>query len=321
MSEQLPLFPELKGPPAGPPAEEVPAEEKPAVSPRSPLRDAIRTFENAMVLKGFTRNTITAFRADLRILCEFIPPDRPIGDIGTRDLQAFLTYLVRDRGRPCKPKSYARRLTTLKVFFEWLTTARILTRDPAAPLVHQPAVSPLPAILYPEQIERALDAGRALLNDAKAPDPRPLFLLSLILQTGMKKSECLALQVGHFDLSDPEAPAVFIRYREPRHRHKERRLALDRSTPALFRRYLETYKPRDTLFPCTGRNLEYVLHKIAQLAGLEGGISFEMLRWTCAVRDFRAGMEPEHLRRKLGLSHIAWEETLAKIQALAAEPL
>jgi integrase/recombinase XerD len=60
---------------------------------------------------------------------------------------------------------------------------------------------------------------------------------------------------------------------------------------------------------------------VAQVAGLPGGISFEMLRWTCAVRDFRSGMEPEQLRRKLGLSQMAWEDTLPKLQALTARPL
>jgi len=78
---------------------------------------------------------------------------------------------------------------------------------------------------------------------------------------------------------------------------------------------------RDTLFPCTGRTLEYVLHRVAQLAGLDEGLSFEILRWTCAVRDLTSGYDPEQLRRKLGLSKIAWEETLPKIQALAARPL
>ncbi|MDI7275771.1 MAG: site-specific integrase, partial [Anaerolineae bacterium] len=190
-----------------------------------------------------------------------------------------------------------------------------------AALVHEPAASPLPQVLYEEQVQRAIAAARALFSDAKRPDPRPLFLFSLILQTGMKKSECLALQFSHFDLSDPAAPAVFIRYKDPRRRHKERKIALDPALPALLRAYVEAYRPRLALFPCTGRNLEYVLRRIAQLAGLEGGISFETLRWTCALRDYQSGMEPDRLRRKLGLSEIAWEETRARIEALAARPL
>jgi integrase/recombinase XerD len=67
--------------------------------------------------------------------------------------------------------------------------------------------------------------------------------------------------------------------------------------------------------------LEYVLRDTAHLAGLHDGVSFEMLRWTCAVRDFRSGMDPEHLRKKLGLSKISWYETLEKLKKLAEPAL
>ena len=50
-------------------------------------------------------------------------------------------------------------------------------------------------------------------------------------------------------------------------------------------------------------------------------LSFEMLRWTCAVRDRRAGMKEETLRHKLGLSEITWYETWPKIEKLSAPAL
>jgi integrase/recombinase XerD len=44
-----------------------------------------------------------------------------------------------------------------------------------------------------------------------------------------------------------------------------------------------------------------------------------MLRWTSAVRDYRDKMDPDHLRKKLGLSKITWRETSEKL-AKIAEP-
>ncbi len=313
--EQLSLFPGS----ADPPAEAETGQTH--IGAASSLRSAVLAFREHMQRIDFAENTIKSFLGDLGFLERYLGHEVEIGAIGTKDLQAFMEYLQHGRGAPCTPKSYARRLTALKVFFGWLATANVLDHDPAASLVHRPAASPLPATLYDEQIERAQDACRTLLADAKNPDPRPQLLFNLLLQTGMKKSECLALQPGHFDLSDRLAPTVHIRYKDPRRHHKERTLALDRSLPSMLQRYLATYKPRDVLFPCTGRNLEYVLRRVAQLAGLPGGISFELLRWTCAVHDYRAAMEPEKLRRKLGLSQMAWEDTLPKLEALAANPL
>ena len=60
-----------------------------------------------------------------------------------------------------------------------------------------------------------------------------------------------------------------------------------------------------------------MLSNVAKLAGLPDGMSFEMLRWTCALRDYKARMDPDRLRRKLGLSQMSWKETEPKIIRLA----
>ena len=58
-----------------------------------------------------------------------------------------------------------------------------------------------------------------------------------------------------------------------------------------------------------------------QAGGDPGGCSFEQLRWTCVVRDYRNGMPADQLRQKMGLSMITWRETLPKIQKLARPAL
>ncbi len=81
--------------------------------------------------------------------------------------------------------------------------------------------------------------------------------------------------------------------------------------------YLAQYEPTDTLFTCTARNLEYILHDVAEAAELPPGVlSFENLRWTSALQDWRDGVEHDDIRQKLGLSKIAWRETKAKLQRL-----
>lgn len=81
--------------------------------------------------------------------------------------------------------------------------------------------------------------------------------------------------------------------------------------------YRTQYEPQMLVFPCTPRNLEYVLADVARQARLPRGLSFEMLRWTCAVRDHRGGMPAQELRQKLGISKITWREVGAKITRLA----
>jgi len=290
-----------------------------ALTRESPLSAAIDGFHEHMIRKGFTENTVKAFLNDLRILTRYLGDNHPLSQIGTSELNDFMTYLRHDRGVPCKPKSYARRMTTLKVFFGWLAEDGIIPSDPAAPLIHQRASTPLPQILYEGQVEKLLQATVELMH-AEKPDARPHLLVTLLLQTGIKKSECVAIQLNDIDTSEPKAPVLYIRYSNPKMKHKERKLRLSADFVPILRQYLAEYQPKERLFECTARNLEYVLDNAARLAGFKT-ISFEILRWTCAVRDYKAKMPSDKLRQKLGLSRITWQEASEKLKKLAAPPL
>jgi len=315
MAEQLPL------PGADVPAEESPQDAiPPGLNAHSSLRTALGAFEVHMEQQGFAENTVKAFLSDLNILAEFIGVGTAIGAISTQDLNRFTHWLVHERGVPCNPKSLARRVTTLKVFFGWLAETEVLPTDTAAPVVHKPVMTPLPSILSDAEIEQVLGVTQALRH-AEKPDARPHLLVTLLLHTGIKKSECMNIVMNHFDFGEPTHPVLWIRYTNPRRRHKERKLRLPMWWPTVLAEYRAQYQPQDALFPCTARNLEYVLAHVAQQAELPHRLSFEMLRWTCAVRDHRAGMEADKLRQKLGVSKITWRELGTKISRLASPAL
>jgi integrase/recombinase XerD len=323
MAEQLSLpdVPDMPDVDVSVPTERAPpVVAPPGLSANSSLRTAMGAFEVHMQRQGFAENTIRAFLSDLNILTQFIGVGTAIGAISPRGLNRFTSWLEHGRGVPCNPKSLARRVTTLKVFFGWLAETEVLPTDPAAPVVHKPVMTPLPDVLSDAEVERVLGVTRAL-RQAEKPDVRPHLLVTLLLHTGIKKGECMNIVMNHFDFGDPAQPALWIRYANPRRRHKERKLRLPVWWLALLAEYRAQYQPQETLFPCTARNLEYVLANVAQQAELSGGISFEMLRWTCVVRDYKAGMEADKLRQKLGISKITWREVGVKIARLASPAL
>jgi site-specific recombinase XerD len=318
-AEQIEMFP--RGQPGrgsqgefGPPV----AQSAP-VSAATSLVAALGPFQDHMIRQGFTENTVKAFLSDLRLLGKYIGPGTAVGEISTKKLNDFLTWMLYKRGVPCSPKTYARRVTTLKVFFGWLTSDQVLAADPAAPVIQQSVSAPLAEILYNNQVEKMLEVTRSLA-EAEKPDARPHLLVSLLLQTGIKKGECMRIELRHIDSSDPQNPTVFIRYDNPRYQHKERKLKLPADWALVFQQYQAQYQPQERLFECTARNLEYVLHDVAQRAGLPT-LSFEMLRWTSAVRDYAAGMDHEKLRQKMGLSLVSWQETSHKLEKLAGPGL
>ncbi len=283
---------------------------------RASLRQAIAAFQDYMRARDFSPHTVRSFNSDLHILEQYIGAEKAVGDIGTRDLNEFVRWLTVGRGEPCSPKSLSRRITTLKVFFGWLAETGVLPEDPAAPVIHRPVLTPLPRVLSDEEVERVLEVTQALRR-GDPPDARPHLLVSLLLHTGIKKGECVNIALDHIDLSDPAHPVLWIRYASPRRKHKERRIPLPPDWPTVLAEYRSQYELRDRLFPWTERNLEYVLNEVAERAGIPDGLSFETLRWTCAVRDYRSGMSSEALRQKLGLTRISWREVEPKLARLA----
>ena len=288
------------------------------------LQAALGTFERHMQDEGFSINTVKAFASDIRLLGRYLGIGTPVGEIGTKNLTDFLHWLTDERGVPCSPKSYARRVTALKVFFGWLHETGVLAQDPSAAVIQQSVSSPLPDMPPLDDIDRALaaaDRRRAGGPDQK-PDARPYLLLSLLLQTGIKKGEAMAIVPNHIDDSDPDKPVLYVRYANPRLRYKERKLPLEPAWLAVLDEYLGQYRPTDTLFTCTARNLEYVLRDLAEEAELStGALSFENLRWASAMRDWRADVEQDDIRQKLGLSKIAWRETKAKLRRLVEQEM
>jgi len=323
-TQQLTLFPEAAlSEAASSPASEAATVPKPAspavdLTSRSPFNVVLGAFEKYMQARGFTENTQQAFRLDMQILSDYLGPVQAIGDISPVMLNVFVKWMESARGVPCSPKTLERRITTLKVFFGWLAEEGVVTRDAAAPLIHQSVTAPLPEILTRAQIDAALAVTQALRagSESRKPDTRPHLLFTLILHTGIKKSECVNLHVNHIDLTDAQHPALWVRYKEARRRHKERRITLPQSWSAVMQEYLGQYPSRQFLFPWSARNLEYVLTDVAVQAEIPR-ITFEMLRWTCAARDFAADMDRTELRHKLGLSEISWYEVEVKLALLA----
>lgn len=261
-------------------------------------------------------HTVKAFIADLRLLASRLPADRPLGDISTNDLNNFLDWMVHHRGVPCSPKTLSRRITSIKAFFRWLHANGVLLIDPAEPVLQKSVISPLPVILTPGEMEKVLQVAEKHRRAAK-PDARSYALVALLLATGVKKGECLALNVNHIDLAAPNGPLLFVRYASPQHRYKERKIELPASLVSAYEEYQRQYDLSERVFPWSPRRLEYLLEDLGEEAGLDKHLSFDMCRWTCAVNDWRSGMDHTKIRQKLGVSKIQWRELSMKLEQLA----
>jgi len=285
------------------------------------LASAIHSWESYLADQGRSTNTIKAFLSDVRLLTTFLPEDVTLARVTTKDLNRYFEWMEKERDVPCSPKTLARRITATKSLFRWLHQYGVLVVDPAEKVAQRSAISPIPTVLTPKEVDDVLLAADRFRR-AEKPDARSYTLVYLLLTTGIKKSETLGINLEHLEL-DPKGangPQVFIKYASPANRYKERKLTLPEDWLPAFEEYRAQYQPEEKLFPWSQRRLEYLLEDIGNEAGLTKHLSFDMCRWTCALTDFHAGMEPDQIRQKLGVSKIQWRELFNKLKQLAGNP-
>jgi len=287
------------------------------ITPKSLLTPTINAWKIYLEDQGNSPHTVKAFTADMRLLASYFPPDYPLGNISTTDLNSFLDWMQKSRGVPCSPKTFARRITSIKAFFRWLHQNGVIIIDPAEKVVQRTVLSPLPLVLSPDEVQSVLEVADAHRRGAK-PDARLYTLAALILNTGIKKGECLAISPNHVDLDALNGPLLFVRYASPQFRYKERKISLPPEWIVAYHEYCSQYTVTERVFPWSQRRLEYLLEDIGEEAGLNKHLSFDMCRWTCALSDWQAGMEHEKIRQKLGVSKVQWREIGMKLERLAA---
>jgi site-specific recombinase XerD len=172
------------------------------------LRDFLNYHET---IKGQSQLTILEYHLDLRMFLRFIklmrcdmPIDTVLDDICIKDIDIqfierittsdvfdFLSYLASERSEVgISPTSRARKLSSIKSFFKYLTVrTKQLSENPVAELEYPKLRKSLPKYLK-------MDQAAALLQAVDGPNQkRDYAILMLFLNCGIRRSELVALNL------------------------------------------------------------------------------------------------------------------------------
>jgi integrase/recombinase XerD len=152
--------------------------------------------ENLATQKGYSDNTIAAYRNDLGQFAKFVRERRGVPtDVGEVNGNLVETYVESLQHGPAEyaPSTVARKIAAIKSFFHYLYEESIIPTDPASRVSSPKVKKHAPKTLTREEIERLLTApGR--LGDPKGLRDRAL--LELLCATGMRVTEVVNLQLG-----------------------------------------------------------------------------------------------------------------------------
>jgi integrase/recombinase XerD len=95
------------------------------------------------------------------------------------------------------PRSIARHITTIRNYYQFLTTEGTIPRDPAEFLAAPKQWSTIPKYLNKDEVNRLL----ASPNGSKPADLRDRAMMELLYATGLRVSELCKLELSNFERS------------------------------------------------------------------------------------------------------------------------
>ena len=253
--------------------------------------------------KGYSQNTLAAYRNDLAQMAAFIAAEQAKGIITSYD-GLLKSYLLKLREKRYSVATTARKVASAKSFFKFMVDSGRIRENPAqnlpSPQVRKRALQ----FLSPSEYQKLLgEAAKLSTPEAR----RDAVMLELLYATGLRIGELVALNTGNIDLDgncvriDSKRQVPFDHRLAPILgnflRNDRLDLLYDESERALF---LNRRGKR-----LTRQGFWQIIKGYASKAGLTGKVTPQTLRHSFARRKLQNGVELNQLQRLLGHAFIS----------------
>jgi len=277
------------------------------------LREAINSFLNYLTVeKGFSENTIAAYRNDLYQLASFVEEEATKRGLtpswSSFGRQEMLSYMLNLKERNYAATTAARKVAAAKSFFSFMLAEANIKDNPTLNVTSPRVGKSLPK---PISISQAM---LLLEQPAKQSTPeakRDRAMLELLYASGMRVSELVSLNLddinidggdvrcfgkGHKERIIPIAPRAAVTVKEYLQEARSR-LAHDETEQALF-----LNRRGDRL---TRQGLWQILKGYAKSAGLDKEITPHTLRHSFATHMLNGGADLRSVQELLGHANIS----------------
>jgi integrase/recombinase XerD len=293
-----------------------------------PAADAepIERFADAVWMeRGLSANTLASYQSDLRHCAGWLRAHMGAGLLQARRDQ-LLGYLAAGVDEGIQPRTSARRLSTLRQFFQWAMRENTLGVDPTAQIEAPRLGRPLPKSLSEAEVDALLDAP----DTGTAEGLRDRAMLEVLYATGLRVTELVGLQPDQISLSQGLVRVVGKG-------GKERLVPLGDEAVDWLGRFLSDGRPEllggqpcAALFPTRRRSgmtrqaFWYRIKKHALAAGIRQALSPHTVRHAFATHLVNHGADLRVVQLLLGHSSLSTTQIYThvareRLQALHAQ--
>lgn len=242
--------------------------------------------------------TVTAYSKDISQVIAYLEKEQKSSwdEATTADLQGFLDGLSREG---YTPKSVSRKINSIKTFFRYLMSKKVLTDNPAVAIIHPKFETKTPRILTGIEYRA--------LRDSCREDARVSAVVEVLLQTGMRIGELSALTLESVKKDVMTVPPV--------ENHETRDVPLNHAVNAALEAYL-AIRPKvksNALFitktgrPFLIRNIRTAIDRYFKLAGIKDA-KVNDLRHTFIAYHLASGASPVLISKLVGHKRISTTE-------------
>jgi integrase/recombinase XerD len=253
--------------------------------------------------KGYSQNTVAAYRNDLTQLAAFFTAEQAKGLAQSYD-DILKSYLLKLREKRYSSATTARKIASAKSFFKFMVASGRMKENPTQKLPSFQVGKHSLTFLSSTEYQRLLaEAAKLSTPEAK----RDTVMLELLYATGLRISELVSLDVKDVDLKqncihiNPKRRVPFEDRLSPILgnflRNDRLDLLYDEKVEALF---LNRRGQR-----LTRQGFWQIIKGYASRAGLGGKVTPQTLRHSFAKRKIQNGTELSHLQQLLGHAYIS----------------
>jgi len=276
------------------------------------MKEAINSFLTYLTVeKGFSPNTIAAYRNDLEQLSEFATEEAAksgsLPSWASFGRQGMLKYLLNLKERNYAATTIARKVAALRSFFNFMKAEGTVNDNPSQNIGSPKVGRSLPKPISISEVRRLLEQPT---KQSKPEARRDVAILQLLYASGMRVSELVSLNLDNIDVEEVSVRCLGKG-------QKERIIPIHQRAAQAVKEYVREVRPNLTrrqeetaLFVnargerLTRQGLWQILKEYARAAGLED-ITPHTLRHSFATHMLYGGADLRSVQELLGHANIS----------------
>ncbi len=277
------------------------------------MKEVIEDFLRYLAVeKGYSGNTIAAYRNDLYQLAEFIEEEATRSGIippwAGFNRQSMLSFLLSLKERGYVASTVARKVAAVKSFFGFMVAEGIMKTSPTEGVTSPKAGKSLPKPISVSQARHLIEQASKL---SRPEARRDRAMLELLYASGMRVSELVSLNLDDVDVKGGYVRCFGKGY-------KERLIPIYEQAALIVERYVNEARPHlahngdeTALFlnrrgeRLTRQGLWQILKGYAKEAGLEAQVTPHTLRHSFATHMLNGGADLRSVQQLLGHANIS----------------